>query len=51
MTTTVFDANAHCPGYRKMCGTEFEHNLLKSIESDPIDLESDPIDLDYRVFK
>jgi hypothetical protein len=36
MTATVFDANAHCSGYRKMCGTGFEHNLLKSIESDPV---------------
>jgi len=37
MTATVFDANAHCGGYRKMWGTRFEPNLLKSIESDLID--------------
>ena len=37
MTATVFDANAHCAGYRKMCGTGFEHNLLKSTKSYTID--------------
>jgi hypothetical protein len=41
-TAIVFDTSAHCSGYRKMWGTGLECNLLKSIESDPIDF--DPID-------
>jgi len=38
MSATVFDASAHCSGYRKMWGTGVQCNLLKSIDSDPIDL-------------
>ncbi len=37
ITATVFDASAHYSGYRKMWGMGLERNLLKSIESDPID--------------
>jgi len=37
MSATVFDANAHYCGYRKMWGRDWNPTYLKSIESDLID--------------